>query len=220
MALIVFDLDGTLVDSRKDLAFAVNHMLATLGADPLPDAAVTSMVGEGARVLVDRALESAGLPLSDSPRALALFLESYEAHLLDETRPYEGVPAVLAALHEVAHLAVLTNKPARASRRILAGLEIQRYFADVIGGDGELGRKPDARGLLHLIAAARESRGRTMMIGDSRIDLETARNAGVACCLARWGFGFPQTGLAPDVPVADRPDAVMGIVGRLLRKDR
>lgn len=220
MALVVFDLDGTLVDSRQDLAFAVNSMLASLGARPLAESDVTGMVGEGARVLVERALASAGRPVSDSDRALGLFLENYDAHLLDRTQPYEGIPRLVAELQDLATLAVLTNKPADASRRILAGLRLDRYFATVLGGDGAHGRKPDPAGLLHLIDEAGPSREHTVMIGDSRIDMETARNAGVRCCLVRWGFGFPRTGLDAGVLIAERPEAVTAIVEQLFRTAR
>jgi phosphoglycolate phosphatase len=216
--LIVFDLDGTLVDSRQDLAFAVNRTLAELGARPLPEPEVTGMVGEGARLLVDRALASAGVPPGEAPRALERFLEVYDEHLLDHTRAYDGIGGLLERVHGLARLAVLTNKPTRASRRVLAGLGIESYFTRVIGGDNEFGRKPDPRALLHLVETAEADRRQTLLVGDSRIDLETARNAAVPCCLVRWGFGFPPDGVAPEIPTADVPATVAEIFETLLRR--
>jgi phosphoglycolate phosphatase len=187
--LLVFDLDGTLVDSQRDLAAATNRLLAELGGRQLSEEAVAAMVGEGAAVLVRRALSAAGVQ-ADASVALARFLELYESALLVHTRPYNGMVATLEHLASVARLAVLTNKPSRATNEILAGLDLVRYFADVIGGDTPLGRKPDRAGLCELIARAGVQPSATMLVGDSPIDLATARNAGTAICLARYGFGY------------------------------
>lgn len=216
--LIVFDLDGTLVDSRRDLATAVNLMLNELGAAPLAEAEVTSMVGEGARVLVERALEASGRRGQDAPRALSRFLEIYDKHLLDRTRPYDGVPELLGQLRGVADLAVLTNKPTRASVRVLAGLGLNDYFVEVIGGDSEFPRKPDPAALLHLARICHTGRDQAVMVGDSRIDLETARAAGVGCCLVRYGFGFPKNALPDDVLIAESPQAVATLCLRVLHR--
>jgi phosphoglycolate phosphatase len=187
--LVVFDLDGTLVDSSRDLANAVNALLTELGAPVLSRELVTSMVGEGAAVLVKRALTEAGLD-PNTPRALERFLEHYDARLLDSTRPYPAMVDTLKVLRAQKRLAVLTNKPKRPTVEILKGLEIDGLFNDVIGGDSEHGRKPDPAGLFDLIGRAGVTPPETLLVGDSPIDLETSRRAGTRICLARYGFGY------------------------------
>jgi phosphoglycolate phosphatase len=187
--LVVFDLDGTLIDSRRDLADAANALVAELGGAPLTEEQVAGMVGEGAALLVRRALRASGVD-PDSRAALARFLELYDERLLAHTRAYEGIPEALAALAPRVALAVLTNKPAQATERILSGLGLRGYFRDVIGGDSPLGRKPDPAGLVELMSRAGARLDETVLVGDSHIDLETARRAGVRICLARYGFGF------------------------------
>ena len=188
--LIVFDLDGTLIDSRQDLADAANALIAERGGAPLPVQAVTGMVGEGAALLVRRALTAAGLE-PDLDTALPRFLALYDERLLAHTRLYPGTSEALAALAPRATLAVLTNKPQRPTEAILRGLNVDEYFAEVIGGDTRFGRKPDPAGLRHLMSSARASAADTMLVGDSAIDLRTARAAGVRICLVTYGFGFP-----------------------------
>jgi phosphoglycolate phosphatase len=192
--LIVFDLDGTLVDSHRDIADAANAMLEEFGARPLPDAAIVQMVGEGAGVLVRRALAAAAIDAAP-PTALERFLALYHGRMLEHTRPYEGMVETLASLREVAPMSVLTNKPQQPTEQILDGLGLARYFRHLVGGDTALGRKPDPAGLLHLVAASSVVPGRTLMVGDSAIDLQVARNAGTAVCLVRYGFGYR---FAPD----------------------
>lgn len=207
------------MDSRKDLAVAVNEMLAELGAAPLGESVVTSMVGEGARVLVERALAAAQVPGVSIESALHRFLRLYDGHLLDHTQPYPGIREVVGELSGRASLAVLTNKPGSHSERILEGLGLRSYFAQVIGGDSTFPRKPDPAALVHLVQTHGSGlRNETMMVGDSRIDVETARNAGVACCLVRYGFGFP-AGMAEetDLFIADTPERIPEIVQRSIR---
>jgi phosphoglycolate phosphatase len=212
--LFVFDLDGTLVDSLRDLADSANELLAACGAQRLGEAAIGSMVGDGAARLVARAMLSAGVrPPAD---ALDRFLAIYDTRLLDHTRPYEGIPEALDALGERASLALLTNKPLGATRRILAGVDLIRFFDEdaMIGGDGPFPRKPDAAGLLHLCARAGVGAGEAMMVGDSVIDWQTAKKAGTRICLARYGFGFrgfPQADLARDDVVIDRPADLLSL---------
>lgn len=189
VGLIVFDLDGTLIDSRRDLADATNAMLVELGATPISTDAVAAMVGEGAAMLVRRALTATGLD-PETPDALNRFLACYDDRLLNHTRPYDGMVEALATLKTVCPLAVLTNKPAGATARILAGLRLDAYFDRVVGGDTPHGRKPNPAGLHHLMDAAGASPASTVLVGDSPIDLQTARRAGVRICLARYGFGF------------------------------
>jgi phosphoglycolate phosphatase len=187
--LIVFDLDGTLIDSRKDLADSTNALIAELGGSPLREDDVAAMVGEGARMLVRRALAAAGID-ADETRALERFLELYSARLLDSTVLYPGIAETIAQLSARCPLAVLTNKPSAPSRRILDGLGVSKQFDEIVGGDSPFGRKPDPAGLLHLCDRAHAERPSTLLVGDSRIDVDTARNAGTRMCLARYGFGY------------------------------
>ena len=187
--LVVFDLDGTLVDSSVDLANAVNALLLELGAPPLAEPAIVGMVGEGAGVLVRRALTAASLD-PDTPGAIERFLAHYDPHLLDHTIPYAGMVRTLNLIGASLPMALLTNKPARATEVMLEGLGLRRYFRDVIGGDTALGRKPAPAGLMHLAATAAVAPARVLMVGDSPVDLATARNAGTQICLARYGFGY------------------------------
>ncbi len=186
--LIVFDLDGTLVDSRLDLAASANLLLADLGASPLTVDQVVAMVGEGARVLVGRVLAAAGVD-ADLDTALTRFLSIYDDHLLDHTRLYPGVLETIEALEGRASLAVLTNKPERHTERLLAGLAVRHHFGDVIGGDGRWPRKPDPSSLRHLMETAGASPDTTIMVGDSMVDVETARRAPARVCVAHYGFG-------------------------------
>lgn len=191
-ALVVFDLDGTLVDSSRDLADATNALIAELGGAPVPEQRVVGMIGEGAARLVRRALAAASLD-PETPGALARFLELYDARLLNTTMPYEGTAEALKNLASRSPLAVLTNKPARATIRILDGLGLNEYFQHVIGGDSPLGRKPEPAGLRDLMGRAKATPETTLLVGDSPIDLDTARRAGTRICLARYGFGFSFT---------------------------
>lgn len=186
--LVVFDLDGTLVDSSRDLAAAVNAMLARLapGAAPLDHARVRSFIGDGARNLVARSLAARDLAL-DPAAALPVFLDAYRHTLLDTTGLYPGVREALAALAGSQRLAVLTNKPGEMSRAILAGLGILERFARVFGGD-EVPRKPDPGGLLRLMQELRASPAETVMVGDSANDVVTGRAAAVRTVGVRYGF--------------------------------
>ena len=188
--LIVFDLDGTLIDSRRDLADAANALLESCGGGPLSEEQIGRMVGDGAATLVARVFEASGL---DQPAgALERYLAFYDQRLLNHTRPYAGMAEVLGVLGMRATLAVLTNKPLASTRRILAGLDLARHFADeaVLGGDGPWPRKPDPAGLRHLGARANVTGESTLLVGDSVIDWRTARAALTPVCIARYGFGY------------------------------
>ncbi len=184
--LIAFDLDGTLIDSSRDLANSVNELLGELGAPALPLEDVTRMIGEGAKVLIRRALAASGIP--EDPDAIARFLEIYDRRLLDHTVPYEGITDVVRAARQHARVAVLTNKPLAPSEKVLAGLGMRELFDDVIGSDGAFPRKPDPTALLALMERASATPERTLMVGDSRIDYETAKGAAARCCLVAYGF--------------------------------
>lgn len=206
-SLFVFDLDGTLVDSRRDIAEATNAVLEECGYAPHSEAAIGGMVGEGAALLIARAFAAAQAPAP--PDALDRFLRAYNRRLLKHTRAYDGIPGLLDSLARRATLAVLTNKPLDATRAILSGLDLARFFGDrVLGGDGPHPRKPDPSGLLQLAAASGVSPGDTMIVGDSIIDYRTARAAGSRVCLATYGFGLPDPedlGLHAGDLVIERP---------------
>jgi len=186
--LIAFDLDGTLIDSRRDLADSANDLIVELGGAPLSEEAIGRMVGEGAAVLVRRALAAVHVP--EPPDAVARFLAIYDRHLLNHTRAYDGVVDAVRRARELGRVVVLTNKPRRPSEVILDGLGLRDLFAEVVGGDGPYARKPDPQPLLALMAGADATPETTLMVGDSGIDHETALRAGVQCCLCAFGYGF------------------------------
>jgi phosphoglycolate phosphatase len=213
--LIVFDLDGTLVDSRRDLAESANALLAEHGCAALPEDAIGRMVGHGASTLVARVFEAAGS--APPPDALIRFLAIYNSRLLKFTRAYPGIHDALAVLGARAQLAVLTNKPRHATCEILDVLDLARHFApaQVLGGDGPFPRKPDPAGLHHLIREAAVTPDDTTMVGDSVIDWRTARAAGTHVCLARYGFGFegfPIGDLSPDDRLVDQADQLIAVL--------
>jgi len=188
MDLLIFDLDGTLIDSRHDLANAVNAMRGHLGMSPLTNERVYSYVGNGAPVLVRRALgEQAAEP--DLRNALEFFMQYYGAHLLDYTTLYAGVRESLDRFRDAGkRMAVLTNKPTRMSREIVDGLGVGGHFFEVYGGDSFAQKKPDPVGVDTLLREAGVDRSRAMMVGDSAVDVATARHAGIACCGVTYGF--------------------------------
>jgi len=212
--LIAFDLDGTLIDSRRDLADSANTLIAELGGTPLSEDAIGQMVGEGAALLVRRALHASGI--DDIRSALPRFLEIYDAHLLDHTRLYDGMADVVRHARRHARVTLLTNKPLRPTERILDGLGVSDLFDDVVGGDSPLPRKPDPAALLEMMRAANASARDTLLVGDSAIDLETARRAGVRCCLVSFGFGYRnmREPPSPEVWIADSATALGAVIDR------
>jgi phosphoglycolate phosphatase len=195
MTLVVFDLDGTLVDSRQDLADSTNAVLASYGAPALDRDRVSGMVGDGARVLVQRAIAAAGVE-ADLDEALSRFHECYRPRVLATTRPYEGIPETLAAVRSRASLAVLTNKPLAPALELVGAFGWKDHFIRVVGGDGAVPRKPDPAGLLERVTLAGATPATTMLVGDSMIDIETARRAGTAMCVALYGIGHARGDLA------------------------
>lgn len=216
-ALIVFDLDGTILDSRHDLADSTNDVLESYGAPALPIDQVAGMIGEGARVLVERALAAAEAR-ADIDEALDRFRTFYDRRLTRHTRPYDGIPAVIRQAAARAPLAILTNKPESFTRRLLDAFELSNSFRWVIGGDSPFARKPDPAALVHLMSAAGVPPANTLVVGDSMIDIETARRAGVPVCLARYGYGRlrGEMILSGNELIAETPEDVGREIGRFL----
>jgi phosphoglycolate phosphatase len=200
--LIVFDLDGTLIDSARDLALSMNATRQHLQLAPLDPLLIYSFVGNGAAMLVRRALgPEASQDLND--KALNFFLRYYRVHALEHTRLYDGVKELLDRLLAEGHmLAILTNKPVKISRDIVAALGLASYFVQVYGGDSFPTKKPDPQGLLTLLEETRTEACNSWMVGDSGVDIQTARNAGVRSCGVMWGF-------QPDACAAANPDALI-----------
>ncbi len=212
MDLAIFDLDGTLIDSKLDLAHAVNATRTWMGLEPLEHDTVYSYVGNGAPVLIRRAL---GPEFSDADiqRALEFFLAYYRDHMLDYTVLYPGVRESLDRLRDAGvKLAVLTNKPVRFSQAIVAGLGVGGHFERVYGGNSFEQKKPHPVGIETLLIEAGLAAGSALMVGDSYVDVQTARNAGSACCGVTYGFQ-PETlrDYPPDFLI-DRAEQVVEIV--------
>jgi phosphoglycolate phosphatase len=186
--LIIFDLDGTLIDSSKDLEISVNATRKHFGLAPLDPLLIHCYVGNGAPVLIRRAF---GPDASEQlvGEALSFFLKFYRAHALEHTRLFPGVAELIRELSEARYkLGVLTNKPVKISMDILAALKVQEYFFRILGGDSLPVKKPDPTGIFELMKQAGESADDTLMVGDSAVDVQTARNAGVKCCGVTWGI--------------------------------
>ncbi len=211
--LLVFDLDGTLIDSARDLCNSVNAALAHLDRPPLPDTIIAGFVGNGAPMLVRRSLAvEDGVPVEqvdehELATAYTFFLDHYREHKLDFTYAYEGALESLAELRTMPDgtprmMAVLTNKPVRPARAICEGLGMGGYFLRIYGGDSFPLKKPDPMGLRTIIQEAGVQPQETLMIGDSKVDVLTARNAGAWSLGCQFGFG-PQNLLEtpPDILV-------------------
>jgi len=212
--LLVFDLDGTLVDSIHDLAEAASDLSEAYGGARFDDETVCRMVGEGAAVLVERVMARAG-HAEPPPEALRQFLDLYDRRMYDTTRAYPGVTDTLRALADTHAMALLTNKPEDSARKVLAHCGLDGFFAHMVFGDGEFGRKPDPAGLRWLMKRHRASAKRTILVGDSEVDLATARAGGVRICLARYGFGFirvDRSALADNEWYLDQPQDLLGLL--------
>jgi phosphoglycolate phosphatase len=188
MDLLIFDLDGTLIDSRLDLVLSVNAARAHMGLPALDNELVASYVGNGAPMLIRRAMP----PDAAEPQlveALEFFLEHYREHALDNTRLYPGVREALDRLAAAGKkLAVLTNKPVKVSRTIVTGLGLDGLFFQVYGGNSFDFKKPNPVGVETLMKEAGVERAGVLLVGDSSVDMLTARNAGVRCCGVTYGF--------------------------------
>jgi len=197
---LIFDLDGTLIDSKVDLAQAVNATRGHLGLDQLEQPVIFSYIGQGVQMLIQRALGE-GFSPEQIEQGLNFFLDYYRGHMLDHTIPY---PGVREALQELAPWpkAVLTNKPVRFSRAILEGLGLARHFRQTYGGNSFDKKKPDPTGVLVLLNEFSVAAEETLLVGDSAIDIQTARNAGT------WVAGVTY-GLDPEGVRANPPDLLL-----------
>lgn len=214
MQLLIFDLDGTLVDSQRDLANAVNAARARMDRPPLPDQTIYSYVGNGAPVLMRRAMGGSASE-ADVQLALGHFLQYYRAHMLDHTALYPGVRETLDLFRERGiGMAVLTNKPQNFSLGIIEGLGLGGHFFRAYGGDSFEEKKPAPIGIETLMREAGAAQELTMMVGDSAVDVKTARNAGVRVAGVTYGFQPESLVLEPpDILVdrfADLVDRVLG----------
>jgi phosphoglycolate phosphatase len=208
MDLVIFDLDGTLIDSSRDLANSVNATRAHLGLAPIENETVYSYVGNGAPVLIRKALgpEYAN---EEVQSALEYFLAYYREHMLDNTVLYPGVREVLDQFRRAGlTMAVLTNKPVRFSQGIVDGLGLGAHFRRVYGGNSFEQKKPHPVGIETLMSEVGATRQETVMVGDSSVDVQTARNARVTACGVTWGF-------QPDTFAAWPPDFLVNTAGEL-----
>jgi phosphoglycolate phosphatase len=206
--LLVFDLDGTLINSKDDLVKSVNAVRQRLGLEPLPEETAASYVGRGVVVLMRRALGE-GASEAEVAQAVEFFLAYYQEHMLDHTVAYPGVREALEALRP-RPMAVLTNKPVKLSQAILAGLRLDQYFTRVYGGNSFAQKKPDPIGLLTLMRDNGVEAERTVMVGDSDTDVLTGRNAGVWTCGVTYG-------LAPETLRTAPPDFLLDDLRELPR---
>jgi phosphoglycolate phosphatase len=205
--VLIFDLDGTLADSKKDLAFSVNHVRSNFCLPDLTEEEISAFIGDGAQMLIQRAL-GADASAPDVQAGLQLFLSYYRDHMLDRTVLYPGVAETLSSLADC-RLAVLTNKPIRFSRMMLEGLGILHHFAAVYGGNSFERKKPDPVGVFQILSDTGGVPGDTWMIGDSSIDVMTGRSAGVTTCGVSWGY-------APETFAHTPPDFMIHRIEELL----
>ncbi len=205
--LVIFDLDGTLIDSRLDLVHSVNAALRHIERPELPEDVIASYVGDGAPVLIQRALGAEASDEKLARRGLEFFLSYYREHKLDHTTVYSGIPAALTAIQNSANgrprkMAVLTNKPVVPSRQIVEALGLGSFFVQVYGGNSFATKKPDPEGARKLLDEAGVRPEETVIVGDSHVDVETGRNAGLCTVAVTYGF-------APHTLKANPPDVLV-----------
>ena len=200
MYLLIFDLDGTLVDSKQDLIYSVNATRGFMNLAPLPGPTVARYVGRGAMALIQSALGDSA-PAADVQKAHQFFIQYYGEHMLDKTALYPDVRESLDVLKDSGHtLAVLTNKPVRFSEKMMERLGLGKHFVRIYGGNSfDPKKKPDPVGIHALLSETGLAKERTIMVGDSSVDIRTARNAAVRACGVTWGF-------QPETFVQEPPD--------------
>lgn len=209
----IFDLDGTLVDSRPDIRAALNRLMAARGQPPFALEEVTRFIGDGVPVLLQRAFAARGLPAD--PTALPAFIADYEANAAVETRPFPGMVAALDSLSAAGwRMAVCTNKPERAARLLLEALGLGGRFAALGGGDSFPVRKPDPAHVLATLGAAGGEPAHAVMVGDHHNDIASGRGAGLPAVFCLWGYGLPE--MADGAPAAAAPEELPALLERLL----
>jgi phosphoglycolate phosphatase len=199
---LIFDLDGTLIDSKLDLVHSVNATLRELKRPEIPEVIISSYIGNGAPVLVAKSL-GPGVPPAELDRALKFFLTHYEDHKMDNTCAYPGVAEALEHLSAMP-MAVLTNKPERISVRILEALGLARYFRAIYGGNTFPTKKPDPLGVNTILREFSVRPNEALLIGDSEVDVQTARNAGILSAVVNYGFGIHDRAAHPADLYLDR----------------
>lgn len=212
--LVIFDLDGTLVDSRLDLVHSVNAALRHIGRTELPDEVIASYVGDGAPILIQRALGGEAVDEATVREGLQFFLSYYREHKLDHTTVYAGVEQALAAVQNAAKetprkMAVLSNKPVGPSRAIVDALALGSFFTQVYGGNSFASKKPDPEGARVLLEECGVRPEETAIVGDSHVDIETGRNAGL------WTVGVSY-GFAPHTLKDPEPDVLVDLPSELV----
>jgi phosphoglycolate phosphatase len=220
--LVIFDLDGTLIDSRLDLVHSVNAALRHIGRAELPEDLIASYVGDGAPVLIQRALGREAVDEALVSQGLQFFLSYYREHKLDHTKVYHGVHEALAATQQASNkhprkMAVLTNKPVAPSRAIVEALGLGPFFQQIYGGNSFATKKPDPEGARKLLEENGARPEETVIVGDSHVDVETGRNAGLWTVGVSYGFAPQSLGEArPDV-VVDAPRELVEVFGADVR---
>lgn len=205
---LIFDLDGTLIDSKLDLALSVNATLEHMGRAALPHPRIYGYVGNGAPRLIEQALGPGASP-AECDKGLAFFLSYYRKHMLDNTVTYPGVREGLAALEGLT-MAVLTNKPVRFSQAIVDGLGLSSYFRAVYGGNSFETKKPDPAGTNVLLREFGITPREAMVVGDSEVDVQTARNAGTWACGVTYGLGADRLAEYPPDLLIDSIEELAG----------
>jgi len=210
---VIFDLDGTLVDTSPDLTAALNAVLTAAGRKPLPEIEVRHLVGRGARVLIERGMAATGEPADEAlvPKLFQDFLDYYGAHIADGSKPFPGAEKAVRRLAAAGHpLGICTNKPEALSFKLMDALRLRSLFPVILGADSQPYRKPDPRHLLDTIAKLGGDRSDAVLVGDSETDVKTARAAGVPIVLVSFGYTeIPVRELGADAVIDhfDRLDA-------------
>ncbi|HEY1678163.1 MAG TPA: HAD-IA family hydrolase [Candidatus Sulfotelmatobacter sp.] len=216
--LVIFDLDGTLIDSRLDLVHSVNAALRHIGREPLPDEVIASYVGDGAPVLIQRALGGEKVDETIIRKGLEFFLSYYREHKLDHTTVYNGIPAALTTIQQsgngsVRRMAVLSNKPVNPSRAIVEALGLGTFFSQVYGGNSFATKKPDPEGARKLLEENGVPPERAVIVGDSHVDIETGRNAGLWTLGVTYGFAPHSLADCPGDVMVDNPGELGAVFG-------
>lgn len=205
--LFIFDLDGTLIDSKRDIALSVHHTMKILGLSPISDEMIASYVGNGVTPLIRKSVGEN--PKLNVDEAIRIFMAHYEEHCLDSTRPFPDIPEVLDHFKDKIKI-VATNKPQGFSEKILDGLGLTTHFQGIFGGDTHFPKKPDPAVIHHLLKTFQAEVAKSVIIGDSRIDIETGRNARILTCGVTWGFR-PGEELTGSDFLVDRPEDLIRI---------